>query len=252
MISFYSNNLVDQASITASSENLLFPKSNLVHPFRTKVFRTNTNSDSIILDFNETSEIDSILFVDVPRDGFGVSTLTLELNGTSNFTSPAFTQAITINTAHGIASASFNTQNYRFARIVMTSSLGYCELSKVFIGKSIHFENNMGVNLGWSYKDDELSSSKENAYGQVFVDVKTRRRFFSFSITSMNKDELAQIMEIYDDKGETKPFYFMLGTNEMIDDPARFSGMYYLTTIPAVINKSFGLYDMALSLKEAM
>lgn len=252
MFKLYASNLVDQSIITASSENILFPKSNLTHPFRTKVFRSTDNSSSLIFDFSETSEVDSVVIVDVPRDGFGVSTLTIQFSGTSDFTSPAFSQALTINTVHGIATAYFATQSYRFARIVMTSTLGYCELSKVFIGKAIEFENGMGVDIGWSFRDDELSKSKENSYGQMFVDVKTRRRFFSFNINSMNKDELDQVLELYDDKGETKPFYFTLGTTDMVNDPARFSGMYYLASVPSITNKSFGLYDISLSLKEAM
>lgn len=252
MFKLYSTNLVDQSVITPSSENLLFPKSNLTHPFRTKVFRSNTNSDSVVFDFGETSEVDSVLLVDVPRDGFGVTALTFEMNGTSDFTTPDFTVSVPFNVNQGIAYVEFPVESYRFARLVMTSLLGYCELSKVFIGKAIEFENNMGVELGWSYKDDELSKSRENSYGQMFTDTKSRRRFFNFSIGSMTKEELEQVFELYDDKGESKPFFFRLGTSAMSVDHERYSGMYYLSTIPAIVNKSFGLYDISLSLKEAM
>jgi hypothetical protein len=252
MISFYSSNLVDQSSISASTENALFPFSNLQDPRRTKVFRSTTNADSIVFDFGETSEVNSVLLVDSPRDGFGVITATLELNGTDSWGAPAYSTSITLNAVHGLGFKEFTTQNYRFARIVLTSTLGYCELAKIFIGKEITFTNNMGIDLGWTYQDKELSTVKENRYGQKFVDVIARQKQFAFSIRSMDKTELDQMLEIYDEKGSTKPFFVRIGDNSMINDSDRFSGMVYLTAIPQITNKSFGLYDMSMNLEEAM
>lgn len=251
MIKLYSNNLIEQAVIAASSENAQFPKENLQDYRRTKVFRSTSNSSSITFDLQETSLIDSIIIVDEPRNGFGISTITLELNATSDFTTPAFTQALTLNETHGIAHAEFAQQSYRFARLVMTSTLGYCELSKVFLGEKIEFPNNMGIDLGWSYQDDELSTVKKNRYGQRFIDVIARQKSLSFAIRSMNADELDQIMEIYDQKGKTKPFYVRIGDDTIVNDPDRFAGVFFLESIPSVINKSFGLYDLSMSIEEA-
>jgi hypothetical protein len=252
MITFYSNNLVNQAeSIEATNSNALYPVNNINDPRRTKVLRTTTNSDSVVFDFGETSEINSIIIVDSLRDGFGVTTATLELSATNEFSSPLFSIVVQINITHGFAFASFPIESARFARLVLTSSLGYCELSKVFIGKSIEFENGMGIDLGWTYQDKENAIIKENRYGQKFVDVISRQKQISFSLRSMDKNELDQIFEIYDDKGITKPFFVRIGDTSMINDPDRFAGMFYLNSIPQVNNKSFGLYDMSMSLEEA-
>lgn len=252
MISFYSDNLVDQANVTVSSENLLFPKSNLKDSRRTKIFRSNSNSDSIVFDFQETSIVDSILLVDDHRNGFGFSIAILEMNGTNEWSDPAFSQAITINHAQGFAFAEFPQESYRFARLVLSSTLGYCEVSKVFIGKKIAFANGMGINLGWTYQDKELSTIKENRYGQKFIDVITRQKQINFSITSMDPDELDQVLEIYDNKGSTKPFWMRLGCADMINDQDRFAGMYYMTAVPGITNRSFALYDISMTIEEAM
>lgn len=252
MIKFYATNLIDQAVISASSENLLFPKSNIQHDHRTKVFRSNGNSDSIVFDLGETSAIDSILIVPSPRYGFGFITATLELNGTDSWITPAFSQALTINHTHGIAYADFVIQNYRFARLVLTSTAGYCEVSNVFLGKKIEFESGSGIELGWTFQDDELSITKKNQYGQRFIDVKTRQRKFSWSLKALNPDELDQVFEIYDLCGETRPFYFRMGDANMINDPDRLSGMYFLTNIPTIRNPSFALYELPMSVEEAM
>lgn len=252
MIKFFSDNLVEQATITASNENSLFPVSNLTHPFRTKVFRSTTNSDSIVFDFLETSAIDSVILVDEPREGFGFTAVTLELNGTNTWGAPAYSTALTINSVHGIAKAEFTTKNYRFARLVFTSTLGYCEVSKVFIGEAISFESGVGIDLGWSYQDKDLSLVKENSYSQKFIDLKTRQKQISFALRTLNPTELDQVFEIYDTKGINKPLFMTLGNDEMINDEDRFAGMYFLNAVPAITNKSFGLYDLSMTLEEAM
>lgn len=252
MIKFYSSNLLDQALLTPSSQNLLFPVTNLNHPFRTKVFRSTSNTSNLVMDFGETSEMDSILVVDDPRNGFGVSTITLELNTVNTWTTPAFSQVLTMNTYQGLAYAEFPLKTYRYARLVMTSTLGYCELSKFFIGKAIGFESGMGIDLGWNFADKELSTVKENRYGQKFVDVVARQRQMSFSINTMTKDELDQVFEVYDSKGITEPFFVRIGTDGMINDKDRFAGMFYLNSIPSITNKAFGLYDISMTLEEAM
>ena len=250
MITFYSNNLVDLATITASNANALFPVANLKDARRSKVVRTTTASDSIVFDFGSSKSINSIVIVP-SMAGFGIATATLELNSTDTWTTPALSEAITLNTTHGFAYKEFLTQSLRYARLVFTSSLSYSEISKVFIGESISFENGMGVDLGWNYQDKELANIKENRYGQKFVDTILRQKQISFGLKSMNKDELDQVLEIYDSKGMTKPFFMRLGDTSMINDPARFSGMFYLNSIPQINNKSFGLYDMSMNLEEA-
>jgi hypothetical protein len=252
MISFYSTNLVDQATVTASSENQLFPVENIQDYRRTKVFRSQANSVNIDFDLGETSEIDSIILVDDPRSEFGLSTVTLQLNGSTDFSSPAFSQALTLNEYFGVGYAEFDLQEYRYARLVVTSTLGYCEISNLFIGKKIAFENNMGIDFGWSYQNDEIHTTKKNRYGQRFIDAVTRQSKINFSIKSMNPDELDQILEIYDTKGETKPFFMRLGCDDMINDKDRFAGMYFLANVPSITNKSFALYDMSFQLEEAM
>lgn len=252
MIKFYSGNLINQAVITASSENALFPASNLKHPFRSKVFRSQTNSSNLVFDFQETSEVDSVIIVPDSQAGFGISTATLKLNATSNFTSPAFTQACTFNTTHGIGYAEFAQQDFRFARLDLASSLGYCELSKVFIGKKIDFDGEVSIDMGWGYKLDTLSSTRKNLYGQRFTDSRPRQKKMNFSLRSLNPDELDQLLALYDSCGEEKPFFIRLGTTEIINDPDRFGGMFYMTDVPQIVNKSFRLYDLTISVEEAM
>jgi len=137
----YDYNLVEVATITPSSVNALFPANNIKVPTRSKVFRSLSNNDSVVFDFQESSEIDGIFISSHKRNGFGISTAVVEFNATSNFTSPAYSVTVPLSIKYGLGYVELPAMiEYRFARIVMTSTLGYCELSNIYIGKKINLE----------------------------------------------------------------------------------------------------------------
>lgn len=243
-------NLVDQATITSSTENALFPLNNIKDTRRSKVFRSTTNSDSIVFDLQETSEIDTVFVVADKRAGFGVSTITIEFNGTDSWGSPAFSVSVPLSVSFGIGYTEFTKINYRFARIVMTSTLGYCELSKVYIGKKLELVRS--INFGWSQKDEELSQKQFNRYGQMFTDVIARQRAITFTMQNMDKNDLALVNSCIDRVGETKPLWFIIGCSEMIDDNRRISGPYILNDIPTIVNAYFNKYSLTMNTRELM
>lgn len=249
-IEFYSGNLIDQSTITASTENALFPVENIVDNRRSKVYRSTSNSDSVVFDFMETSEVDTAFIVADKRSGFGISTIDIEFNGTDTWTSPAATESLLFSDKFGVGFSEFtSTHSYRFARAVLTSSLGYCEVSKLFLGKKLNIGR--GINFNWTYSDKELSVQKKNRYGQIFSDVISRQRVISASMQYLDKDQLDKLFELYDSKGETKPFFVKIGCPEMINDNRRFSGMVYFDNIPTITNVFFNRYNVSFTLVEA-
>lgn len=253
-VKFYSTNLVDQSTLTPSTENALFPVENIQDTRRTKVYRSTSNSDELVFDFQETSEVDSIIMVDNHRSGFGVSAVTLEMHGTNTWGAPAFTQVLDLpSIPHGVGFTELAAiQSYQFARLVMTSTLAYCELSNLFLGKAIELLDERSINYGWSYQDKDLSTVKSNRYGQDFVDIITRQKQLNISFSNLSKEQMEQLYEIYDDKGITKPFFIRLGCDNMTTDYRRFSGMVKMSQIPMITNKSFGRYNLSMTLEESM
>ena len=242
-------NLVDSSTITASTENALFPASNLQDSRRSKVFRSTTNSDNIVIDMQETSAVNTVFIVSDKRSGFGVSTVTVEFNATNTWGSPAYSVAVPFSTIHGIGFVEFpSTVNYRFARVVMTSTLGYCELSKIFIGSFLALTRS--INFGWTIKDEELSQKSRNRYNQLFVDVISRQKTINFSMSYIDKVDLALLNSLLDRAGETKPVYMILGDNTMVDDNRRFSGPVFLDDIPTITNPFFNKYSLSMTMRE--
>lgn len=250
MITLYSNNLVDQATLTASSENLLFPLSNIQDSRRTKVFRSLANDTSIVFDLMETSEIDSFLIVSNPRSGFGVSTITIEANGTDSWATPAFTTTMTFSTKHGVGLKELDAAiNYRFVRMVFTSTLGYSEVANLFIGKKI--VPSRGINYNWTFRDEDQSSVKENRYGQKFVDLIGRQRLFNALIQNLDDENLNLLLDITDRKGKVYPFFVKIGCQAAMSDPYRFIAMVFFTTIPTNTNRHYNNWGFPLQLEEA-
>lgn len=246
----YSDNLVDRSSLSSSSENLLFPISNIKDPRRSKVFRSTSNSDSVVFDFLETSDVDTVFLISDKRNGFGFSTVTLEFNATDSWGAPAATETVTFSNEFGVGFKEFTLKSYRFCRMVITSTLGYCEVANLFLGTKLNIVRS--INFNWNYRDLELVNQKTNRYGQIFSDIISRQKVINCALSNLNKDQLDEFFKAYDTKGESRPLFVQLGCAEMINDYRRFSGMVYFQDIPTISNQGFNRYSLSLILREAM
>lgn len=245
----YSDNLIYQSVIAPSSENALFPVTNLLDPRTSKVFRSTLSNASIVFDFGETSEVDSFFIVGDKRNGLGVHTITLEFNHINEWASPAATQSISIDAAFNSGLTEFATKSYRFCRMVMTSTLSYVEIANIFIGKKLDIGRS--INFNWSIKENELSQKQTNRYGQIFSDIICRQRQINASMSFLDKDQLDKINSVIDQHGETKPFFIKIGCDNMVNNYLRFSGMFYFNDIPQISNPYFNKYNMSFSFIEA-
>lgn len=244
----YSPNLINDSTLTATNENSLFPASNIKDNRRTKGFRSTTNTDSVIFDLQESSDIDTIFLLADKRNGFGFDSVLVQFNGTSNFMSPAQSYSMSLSNEHNIAHLEISLISYRFCRIVMTSSLGYCELGKVYLGTRLALSKS--IKFGWTQKDNDISTKVKNRYGQVFVDLIARQKAINFSFSYLDKTDIQLINTVLDYSSEIKPFWFTIGDATMSDDYRRTSGAFILTDSPTITNSHFNKYQLSFSAEE--
>jgi hypothetical protein len=253
-LKFLSNNLIDSATLTASTENAQYPVSNINDPRRTKTFRSTSNSDNIVIDFGSAEEIDHFAIVDNWQNGFGVTSITIEGNGTDSWGAPAFSTTATLDTTFGVSIKAFaSAQTYRFWRIVLTSTLGYCEIANMFLGKATQITTN-GLAYGWQYRNNDLSRKSSNRYGQRFVDdIGTQKFLSNLQFQVMDKDEIDLVLSVYDRNREVKPFFVALPleSDSLFNNDDRFNGFYYFNAEPRVNNINSGYYNTTLNLIEA-
>lgn len=252
MIRFLSNNLVETAQITASTENAQFPVSNIQEDFRTRVYRSTSNADSIVFDMGSIEPVDYIGIVDNWQNGFGVSTILVEASATDSWGAPAFSTTLTFDSTFGVGIKSFTEESYRFWRLSFTSTLGYCEVANLFIGKAVNIDTN-GIAFNWAYKNRDIKRSKSTRYGQEFIDdVTQRKELNSIKIKVMNTTELDSFFEVFDNRRTVKPMFieFCDPSSTISNNNNRFNGIYKFLNEPVTPNFSAGFWNTSFRLRE--
>jgi len=254
-LKFFVNNYLNTATYRASSTNAQYPTSNISDPRTTKTFRTSSNSDTLVIDLGKKETVDSFCIVANSLDGWGVNSLTLEGNDVDGWSSPAFTQSCTLSQKFGVCVQEFSSsQSYRFWRLTMTSTLGYCELSNMFLGTKSEVTTN-GIGYGWKYINNDLSTTRTNRYGQKFTDIKnTQKELRDLTFSLMGKDEVDTILNVYDLSRTTLPFFVKLDleNGSLFNDDDRFNGLYTFKEVPTFENVNSGFYNTTLNLIEAV
>jgi hypothetical protein len=250
-IRFYVYNEFENGVLSASSENATFPLSNLKDDRRTKVYRSITNSDSMVLDMGSIKPIDSFCMVSHTFSGFNLSSLTLELNNVNTWTSPPVSIPITIDYVNGIALYEFNaTVNYRYARLVLSSTSGFCELSKCFLGlRSVYADVDFSYPL--NFQVNNLSTVVKNRYGQRFIDEIGTQRIIKAKIDYVPRESIDSFMDWLNLVSNTKPFFINFDNGQLAVDVNRFNGFYYLSTEPTLNLTSGNFWSLDLTLEEA-
>jgi hypothetical protein len=249
---FYFNNLALDAVLTPETENAQFPVENIQDARRTKVFRSTSNSDFIYFDFGSAEPIDSIFLVGHTLDGLGFTTASLELNSVATWVgSPGATIAITVDSANNIAFGELGSPvTFRYAKLILTSTLGYCEVSKIFIGvgENLGTENDFSYPLNVTFANN--STIQKNRYGQRFVDEINEQKKFSGDLKTMTNAEVEVIHDLARQNSNTKPFFLRISNVNVFTDNDRVNGYYYLTSEPQFSYESGGFWSVSLAMEE--
>jgi hypothetical protein len=249
-VKLYTDNLVKQATLTASSENAQFPLSNLKDDRRSKVFQSTTTACNIVFDFGDIREIDSVCIVESGFDPIGFTSATIELNSVNSWVSPPVSQVLTIDPVNGWVNYDWaSVQNYRFARISFVNTPNPIEVSKVFIGKRTELDQ-ICFSYPINYKQNNNASVTRNRLGQKFIDEVNTQKEFSGSINTMTKDEVDQIFEVVDYASFTKPIWVNFNGSYVLNDENKISGYYYLNDDPTFTLQSGNYWSVGLSFTE--
>jgi hypothetical protein len=252
MIKFYYNNLVKDSGLTASTENAQFPASNVKDDRRTKVFRSTTNSDTLDLDFGVSEKINSFYIVDHPKDGFGITTLKIQASQSPTFSVLLLDEDVDLDEKFGQGYLEFTEVEARYFRLIMTSTLGYCEVSNFFVGSKLVLKNEKSINFGWTHQEQELINKSFNQIGQLFADKIAVRMEYNFSFSNLDKDQLEEINGLLDYVGTHRAFFVRIGCPSMTNEINRFGSMVFLNEKPTKPNTFFGRYQCSFTVFEGL
>lgn len=247
---FLVDNLIKSAVISSTSTNAQYPLSNLKDDRRTKTFRSLSNSTTITLDFLTARPVNVLAFVDDGSNGLGFTACTLQLNNVDVWTSPAVSVSVSVDGLNGFAYAYLdNLANYRYARLVLTGTAGYVELSKVFIGESFQL-GDLSFNYPLNFAYNNNATVSKNRLGQKFIDEINSYRTIAGSITTMTKEEVQPLLELCKYASFTRPIWLIFPEGVITEDNDQLNGYYYLKDDPSFSYVAGNFWNTSLSFEE--
>jgi hypothetical protein len=245
-------NLIDTATITASSNNAQFPVSNLKDVRRTKVYRATTNTATINFDFGEAKKVGVVAVVSSGVNGkaFEFESCLFEMSTTNDFAVKTFTQVLDLSDQFGFGLVEVPDIESRYARLVLTRTTGEVELSKVFIGEYLTL-GVQGFEYPLGFVDKNNASTQKNRLGQRFIDVVNKQKELSGSISTLTRDEMDDVFSILDEVSNIKPLWVIFPEGNITNDNKRISGYYYIDAEPPLSFDRGNYWSLNLTLEEA-
>lgn len=162
------DNLIDSATLTASSEDSALPGINIANALRSKVWRTGTSTadEDIVIDHGSAKAITCVILLDHDLTA-GDSDIVLEANATDSWGGPSFSQALT--RVEGPIAAYFSSESYRYNRVAFTKSASgeTRDIGRVFVGTY-----DAAPITGLQIRPKDLSKKSQSIGGQTFHDIR--------------------------------------------------------------------------------
>ena len=186
MIFLYSN-LLDSATLTASSEATGFPASNLKNPLRAKYWKTaggTAGTAQLVINHGAAKAVDAIALTGYPDWLAAPGTLQVEFNATDAWGAPSATETLTwvAPTTPGgnkgtIIKKLAATRTYQYNRLSVVNAPGDWNLGRLFVGP--YFEPDR--TYGWGYGEQVVDPSmiSQATGGQAFADEIERYRIIT-------------------------------------------------------------------------
>lgn len=249
------NNFVPNSIVNVSSAQGGFPGSNLSDNRRALIWRPTTNSNArIITDVGYSRQVQYVCLIG--RSGSPITlspgaTVTLEGNSVEEFTSPPFSQEMTIEDTGVYA---FLDETYRFWRIVLddTTNQDEMEFSYLYIGDYITFtQSNISKKFKFSYKD--LSSTQTTESGVVYSNKRNKALSIQGTMKTLTYDEMLALEEKAVELGRTEPFFVSIDPNLCISNKIGEMTHYVrFRVIPRQSHQVNNFFDINLSMEEIL
>lgn len=162
---FLYNNLLDSATLTASSEATGFPASNLKNPFRTKYWKTaggTAGTAQLVINHGSAKEVGAIALTGYPDWAAAPGTLVMEFNDADAWGAPAKTETLTwvAPTTPGgnkgtIIKKLAAAWTYQYNRLSVVNAPGDWNLGRLFVGS--YFEPTR--DYAWGYEEEVVDPS---------------------------------------------------------------------------------------------
>ena len=253
-LKFLSENLYNtaQVSLTVGTVNAQFPLANLKNESPSVKFRSIESTCVILVDLLQTRDFDSFALAGSPTEQLNIISAEIKTSTTTDFTMSTAIP-IDLSSSELIGFKFFTEVSKRYVQVTLVSSV-FCEVSQIFIGKSLELEQIALSIDSFSYQRSDQSSKSLNRYGQVFIDKLNQIKSLGGSIEFANKDEQEDLDDMFIRHGETLPIWMIVDTdNESMNDGKFKLTIYgYIQEMPTWSAVGGQLYNASISVKQAI
>lgn len=236
-------------SLLVGTVNSQFPLDNIKHDFSTKVFRSNENHVTLLIDLGSSQQVDMISIRGNFLSGLGFNSATIIGSATLVFTGTPTDLAI--SQKHSMAFVELPLQSLRYWKLDLIGTT-LVEVANLFLGKKVQMLDN-NISQGFSYTQNTLSAVSKNTYGQRFIDTYGTQKVITGEIKLCNDTEFSQINDIQIANGENVPLWFFLDVKGDIGTETEYlyAGMFYLNDL-VWKQVTVGLQDCQIVLTECL
>lgn len=253
-IIFLSENLVDAAnvSITTGTENGQFPLVNLKNHSTAVRFRSLENDIVILIDLQQTREIDSVAIHGDTNGTLGLTAASIKTSLTTDFSSSSV-DVIPLSAENLLGYKFITPVSHRYVELTLSGSGSYAEISNIFVGERINLlYQNLSIG-SFNYGQTDKSGVVENAYGQKFIDKRNKLKTISGNIEFATIDEHEVLDDMFTRHGVSEPLWMIVDENgaAMSDGANRLTVYGYLSSRPKWSASGGRTYNTKVSITQA-
>lgn len=212
---FMYNNLVDSATLTASTEATGFPVENIQSPLVAKVWKSAgspAGTANVVFDLGTAQAINCVAIAGYTWT-VAPTTLNLEFNNADVWGAPAVVEALTwsanptANGNKGIITKIFTTLTYRYVRLNIVYAGSDWDIGRIFLGT--YFEPTYNYNYfdGHDVEFVDPSIINETIGGQEYVDELDMYRKIAFECKAITQTQFEAFQTMINMVGIRKPLF---------------------------------------------
>lgn len=254
---FFYSNLIDASGVvvTASSQVTTLPASNVVHEFKTKVWRTGVTvaDEWITFDLGTARTVQAVAVL-AHTLAQTDSNIYVQGNSSDSWGAPAFQQLLAWSA--GPIFATFAGATYRYWRIKFTKSAANVsrDIGRIFLG-SFYETTDQPEFTGYVRGLNDLSTGHRAEGGQVYSNVRPKARTLKLSFSGIPQAQAESFQALAKTVGEHTSFFWQVDTS----GPSEITELWYgkLTKLGNMDISGVGMdglpaWDCSIELEEAL
>jgi hypothetical protein len=253
------NQQIEASMLTPSSEDSDFPIENILDAVRSRIYKPTSNIFNITIDLGVNADIKLMTLHSPLADYFSISdagSITLEGNNIDDFTTPPFSESVTIEETGAFLFINDATDSsYRYWKLSVDDntnpkiiSLGY-----FFLGGVTQLTSRT-VSKGFSSGVKDETKTVKSMNGTLYFDKKQKYHVFNgLSLGYIPAADRRTLEKMYYDNGKSTVMPVSLDPNlKVSEEYGELTKLMYFENAPSVNHQFDDVYSVNFSMREVV